>query len=151
MIWTDAQVLILEREWAKGADAPAIAVMVGLSRSAVRSKRMRLGLPARSGVIVAMSNSERGRAVSRRSKAPPKGSANLVKLGPLRGSTPRPWSMREFGECAFPVLGYGAGTLSCCLPVLQVGAAYCTGHLAILRGDPWPPEEVEGLSQWSDA
>jgi hypothetical protein len=54
------------------------------------------------------------------------------RLAPLIGSAPRPWPLRDVGECAFPVAGSGALTQSCCLPV-EPGEGYCRGHLVILR------------------
>lgn len=44
--------------------------------------------------------------------------------------SPRVWTSREFGECAFPVDGEGADTRSCCNPV-KVGS-YCEGHRAVV-------------------
>jgi hypothetical protein len=93
---------------------------------------------------VALSNRERGLAVCPRSSAAPLGVADPDRMAALSGSTPRPWPQRMIGECAFPVSGFGAQTWSCCLPV-EVGRPYCFGHLAILRGDAWPPVECENL------
>lgn len=39
------------------------------------------------------------------------------------------WSRREFGECAFPVDGYGSDTQVCALPASGV---YCPFHRAIM-------------------
>jgi hypothetical protein len=147
MIWTVDAIATLRDGWRKGLDAPELARLLGTSRAAVRSKRMRLGLPSRSDAVIALSNRERGLAVSSHSQAPPRGIANVLRMAPLSGSTPRPWAQRMLRECAFPVAGFGVGTLSCCLPVRKPGGAYCDGHVAILRGEPWPPVEPEDLQR----
>jgi hypothetical protein len=144
MEWTARKVRQLTDGWGQGLDAPELARILGTSRAAVRSKRMRLGLPSRTDAQVALSNRERGLAVCPRSSAAPLGVADPDRMAALSGSTPRPWPQRMIGECAFPVSGFGAQTWSCCLPV-EVGRPYCFGHLAILRGDAWPPVECENL------
>ena len=45
---------------------------------------------------------------------------------PTIALAPRHWETRRFSECAFPVGGEGAGTLSCCNPTR--GETYCTDH-----------------------
>lgn len=49
--------------------------------------------------------------------------------------SPRPWTERRFGECAYPVEGIGADTLSCCNPVLGE-KNYCTGHARLMFTTP---------------
>ena len=46
---------------------------------------------------------------------------------------PRPWLTRQRGECAFPLEGRGADTLSCCRPC---GArdTYCAEHRKRMKG-----------------
>lgn len=49
-------------------------------------------------------------------------------------ATARPWTSRRFGECAFPVAGLGAETVSCCGPT--DGGPYCAGHRAVMYQKP---------------
>lgn len=54
----------------------------------------------------------------------------------------RPWLQRAAGECAFPVAGEGAATLSCCQPVER--GEYCAGHRRKMfrAADPKEAREV---------
>lgn len=45
--------------------------------------------------------------------------------------SPRIWSERKFGECAYPVEGDGADVKSCCNAVRD-GSNYCPGHSKIM-------------------
>ena len=135
VVWTVAQVGLLAQAWRDGQRADEIAQMVGMSASAVRGKRLRLGLPPRSSqaALAAHSVAYRDRFAASAPLAPP--------LDPLPGSTPRPWIMRERGECAWPVRGFGEQTASCCLPICEKRAVYCPGHMALMRREPWPPAD----------
>lgn len=42
----------------------------------------------------------------------------------------KPWTERLFGECAFPILGDGADTVSCC--IRTGGKTYCSGHAKVM-------------------
>lgn len=55
---------------------------------------------------------------------------------------PRVWTSRKRGECAFPVGGSGADTLSCCNPTK--GATYCATHAAVMAGNM--PKSWAGFS-----
>lgn len=55
--------------------------------------------------------------------------------------SPRPWTERKFGECAFPVEGEGADTKSCCNEVYKEGQ-YCRGHFRVMF-TPAPKREVK--------
>jgi GcrA cell cycle regulator len=57
---------------------------------------------------------------------PPKVIDKEDAFNPLPGSTPKPWTEREFGECAWPVGGEGAETLSCCQKVSK--GSWCIDH-----------------------
>lgn len=50
---------------------------------------------------------------------------------------PRPWITRGAAECAFPVGGEGADTLSCCNPTGDIGTTYCRHHQRIM----WAPSQ----------
>ena len=59
----------------------------------------------------------------------------------------KPWTERRFGECAYPVGGTGADTVSCCnLAVASPrGPHYCAGHAGLMtmvatRG--WKTSEI---------
>jgi hypothetical protein len=163
--WTPDRIERLRVLWAEGLPRGAIAAALGLTRGMVAGKRHSLGLPPRTGearLAAEAANARRtaqlrghaGRMIN------PKAAPEWVKgMGawaePLAGSTPRPWEQRAFGECAFPVVGFGLETWSCCLPVWcsrrgEVGA-YCEGHRAILAGRPWPPVEPQGLGEASSS
>lgn len=45
-------------------------------------------------------------------------------------SVPRPWEIRKFGECAFP-LDRAGETYSCCEPV-KAERNYCKAHCAVM-------------------
>ena len=138
VVWTGEQTGLLTQAWTAGHASREIASMVGMTPSAVRCKRRRLGLPARSEASQEATERERGAAL-----AGPKGEPNPDQAPPpppLPGSMPRPWTQRMARECAWPVLGFGDETLSCCLPV-DGRAPYCCGHMALLRREPWPPED----------
>lgn len=128
MIWSDVQLETLERDWLAGETATVIGQKVGASASAVRSKRLKMGLPERTDEVVAELLAHRGR-YSGKGGGAPRAMAAADKLGPLPGSSPKVWTDRVDGrECPFPVGGAGADTLSCCLPVV---GRYCLGHTAI--------------------
>lgn len=55
-------------------------------------------------------------------------------------TTAKPWILREYGECAYPVAGTGADTFSCCQPVKD-GKPYCAGHWRIMHA-PKPAAEL---------
>jgi len=134
-VWTNEKIATLAEQWRLGAPASDIAALIGFSSSAVRGKRKRLGLPSRSPLALSAVFLERGTAlVGHRRPDKPCGFAPA----PLAGSTPRPWIQRGPRECAWPVAGQFGETWSCCLPA-EPGEAYCLGHLALKRGEPWPP------------
>jgi hypothetical protein len=140
-MWSRDDVAVLTADWADGLSSGEIGRKLGVSRCAVASKRRTLGLPPRTGLAQIEAEHANGRRNAPRKLSPgrPKGAALAERLGPLSGSTPRPWVLRMIGECCFPVAGSGADLLSCCLPTF--GGIYCLGHRAILAGRPWPPRE----------
>lgn len=48
----------------------------------------------------------------------------------LDASFAKPWTEREFGECAYPIAGEGAETVSCCAKT--GGQTYCAGHHKVM-------------------
>jgi GcrA cell cycle regulator len=147
--WNDDLVAQLRSLWATGLPRSQIAAQLGLTAGMVAGKRHSLGLPPRTGEARLAAEAANGRRSARLCGFVGRTLNPKFELeapaAPLAGSTPRPWEQRNFGECAFPVAGWGAETLSCCLPTLEVGP-YCEGHRAIVAGRPWPPVEPCGLS-----
>jgi hypothetical protein len=150
MRWTTNAVAMLEVGWKTGLSSGEIARQIGgdCTRGAVARKRGHHGLPARSGAFAQVAMRVNGRynahglrALPKTGDGQPQGIAEAVRLGALAGSTPRPWVLRLYGECCFPVDGEHADTLSCCLPVAREAGLYCAGHVAILAGHPWPPSD----------
>jgi hypothetical protein len=157
--WTDERVALLRSLWADGVAGGVIARKLGpgFTRGMVAGKRHSLGLTPRNAAAAKAAQARNGRrtailcgAVKRATpelaaaKAALAASLELMAK-PLAGSNPRPWELREPGQCAFPVFGWGAGTMSCCEPVER--GAYCFGHVEILAGRPWPPgDAVDGLA-----
>lgn len=163
--WTMERVALLRTLWADGVPGGVIAKQLGITRGMVAGKRHSLGLKPRDAAvqIAAMVANGRRTAVICGHVGKADAAVELAKatavaalesmLQPLHGSSPRPWEQRRRGECAFPVAGYGAGTLSCC-ELVEPGRPYCLGHLEFLAGRPWPPEDAApelAASQWADA
>lgn len=152
MAWNDELVSALKDLWAAGYAGSEIAAQLGITRGAVTGKRHSLGLPPRPPEFraKAMADNARRTALLRGHKgkaddalAAQKVVENLGRMAAmtaLRGSNPKPWKLRRPGECAYPVIGFGEQTMSCCEPILP-GRAYCLGHCERLAGRPWPPEE----------
>jgi hypothetical protein len=157
--WTPERVQVLTALWGDGIPAGVIGKRMGITRGMVAGKRHSLGLPAREleqqKAAMAVNGRRTALACGHVGKATPE--LELAKAAevevvlanwrPLRGSNPKPWQLRGFGECAFPVAGFGIETYSCCEAV-EPGRSYCFGHVEILAGRPFPPIEpaaVEGL------
>ncbi len=71
---------------------------------------------------------------------------NPLKALPSSGTdaiarAPRPWLSRRRHECAFPVAGEGATTLSCCNPCGRW--TYCEAHRGVMRGALAYPDRFE--------
>jgi hypothetical protein len=153
--WTDERVRLLRGLWADGVAGGVIARRLGpgFTRGMIAGKRHSLGLPPRNETAAKAAQARNGKRTALMcetpgSRATPELAARKAALAaalermvkPLAGSNPRPWELREAGQCAFPVLGWGAGTMSCCEPVH--GRGYCFGHCEILAGRSWPPEDA---------
>lgn len=68
---------------------------------------------------------------------------------PVDASHARPWVTRQFGECAFPVSGQGADTLSCCAKTPE-GATYCEAHRLIMINPVQPKRrDTNRLARWA--
>jgi GcrA cell cycle regulator len=140
--WTGRRVALLVDHYRAGLSAANSAALIGgVSKNAVVSKRRRLGLLATVGVGE--------RSADDTSKPRP---AVGVRLRPFRGppplpveplpemdgalppeADPRPLTARRFGECAWP-LGPAESpgdyrTLFCSAPTVA-GGGYCPTHVA---------------------
>lgn len=144
--WTPDRVDTLKRLWLDGLSYSQIARQLGgTSRNALIGKINRMGMsyratPADPQHVFRTARPRPPRPPKAALKAP-KAPAYIVlgrlhegkpatPLPPLREITlsvePRHWLTRKFGECAWPVSGEGAATLSCCAP--SSGATYCAAH-----------------------
>lgn len=168
-LWTDERAARAKELWIAGQSASQIARELGITRNAVIGKVHRLGLkrdiPQRSYPRVP-SSYRKGAAALAAAKAKTfvekerrvireKTIVNPLRLTPQPPAPPSPvidvtqardWRTRRFGECAFPVGGEGADTLSCCLPTKD-GATYCKGHRAIMYA---PSKANERLKRGAD-
>lgn len=165
-VWTGERVTLLRSLWADGVAAGVIAKQLGMTRGMVAGKRHSLGLTPRTlaqakaaqaanarrtAMICEAAGSRADPETVKRKAAAAQALERLVK--PLVGSNPKPWELREVGECAFPVAGYGGGTLSCCEPCDR-RRAYCFGHCEMLAGREWPPVDPSpelAASQYAEA
>lgn len=136
--WTQPEIYILITMWEEGAAASAIGKVLNRGRMAVCGKVHRLRAagypftrPVRDQAAEAEANRQRrapSPSVSRRPNAPPR--APVV----VDASLAKPWLERAFNECAYPIGGEGADTVSCCQP--SNGTGYCAGHRAIMFVKP---------------
>lgn len=60
----------------------------------------------------------------------------LPAASPIDASHAKPWIERAFGECAYPISGEGADTLSCCAPT---STTYCKAHRWVMFTKPQTP------------
>ena len=144
MQWTAQQRQVLTDGWRAGLSSTEIARRIGgeVNRNAVARQRMRLGLPSRRGPLQELAQRVNGsrsgtglRAIPNGGDGTPRAVARAARMGPLPGSNPRPWVLRLYGECCFPVAGEHADTLSCCEPVAAPAGLYCWRHKRILQAE----------------
>lgn len=143
--WSDESIAMLTKMWGQGISASQIAARLpGVSRCAVLGKARRLKLPPRERAVAY----ETSRLTNRRrlfvvgatvmEKAEPAPSTYVTQsaaFDPLPGTTPRPWTERESGQCTWPV---GEG-LSCCAAVHKKG--WCEAHFD-LGTQPMKPKQT---------
>lgn len=148
--WSEERLGRLSALWAQGLSAAKIAKELGegLTRNAVIGAlnrngmkrlvpdpivRERVGRPPKPR----NTNPLGGNGTYRRggAKKVTKPKLKAIEPEPVQiPNLPRPWITRKAFECAFPVGGEGADTLSCCNPC--PGARYCADHAAIMFGPP---------------
>lgn len=114
------------------------AKLMGLTQGAVAAKAKRMGWRFHSIQLKPKPPTPPKTAKPRRrgmSLAPMNGGGDPHREPPtpIKRDTvqcsPRHWESRVFGECAFPVSGNGADTLSCCNPT---SGTYCKAHQAVM-------------------
>jgi GcrA cell cycle regulator len=155
--WSEDQIAKLVKMWDLGASAASCAKQLGVTRNAVIGKihRLRNGGYAfnrqkMNPVQAALSRPPRKPRLPRErlnednamlarvraaakaakaAKAEPKKVRDIPEAVPviIDASFAKPWLERSFGECAYPIGGDGADTVSCCAPN-QLGSSYCAGH-----------------------
>ena len=148
-VWAAEQVAELVRMHHEGMPQRQIAEVLGVTRSAVSGRLIRMGLkrersgaPDRGKGWAGDGREEKQREYSREkareqramrrlsdSYAPkPARPREIVEfdLTPLAGSSPRPFTRRLSGECTWPVIADGAETHSCCLPIHR--GSFCEQH-----------------------
>lgn len=157
--WTDERVEVLKTKWAEGHSASQVARMLGgVTRNAVIGKVNRLGLSGRA-------EPSGPKRLPRTPKAPkPKRSSDTgraVRVTVLRpevvvppppavvdAAKAKPWTERVFGECAFPISGQGAGTLSCCHEANDRG--YCVAHWRLMTNEAQPSKrDTMRMARWA--
>lgn len=150
-VWTAEQVAKLTRMRAEGLTQVQIAEALGVTRSAVSGRLVRMGLKQEkrgppdqgkgwAGEARKAKAREYSRQKAREHRAfrrvsepcDPRPTASKPReivefdLKPLVGSSPRPYTRRLSGECTWPVIADGAETHSCCLPVHR--GSFCEQH-----------------------
>lgn len=161
--WTEERTAELVRLWDAGESATAISEQMGLAtRNVVIGKIHRLrkaGYPMSRAAQTREQIQENAKAqraaheirrrkleaagVKRRKGSSPETCAPFsaaVRTPPtppviIDVTFAKPWLERVFGECAYPVAGEGADTMSCCFKTVD-GARYCPGHHKVMFRKP---------------
>lgn len=138
--WTRERVALLRRHYAVGLSAAESAILLGVSKNAVISKRNRLGLQGavRSlGPKVSAKEQDQSPKI-RRAREPKFRRLPLPDMDlPLPpGAAPKALAFHKRGECVWPLGGAEAPgdwrTLFCRAPA-TIGRRYCTAHLQRAR------------------
>lgn len=153
--WTPDEIDYLTVHWDAGESGGSIAKNLKRSRSAILGKIHRLRQcghvftrgPDTKIARLANGGGKRTRQPTHPPRAPPRApriNAALPPPTPVDLSHARPWIARAAGQCACPVGGEGADTLSCCAPSGE--EIYCPAHRAILQVAP--KESAGRLEKW---
>lgn len=144
--WTKENTETLVRMRAEGHSAAEIARTVGTTRHAVLGKAWRMGLanPAKNAEMRSLVNKHAAKSLAHQKlKALKPEKPIIVRRDPPRPPTykpkevsavdesrMRPWTERQFGQCAFPVVR-GEVTYSCCADV-EGHKSYCPEHRRVM-------------------
>lgn len=149
--WTPDNTETLVRMRAEGHSAAEIARTVGTTRHAVLGRAWRMGLanPVRARENLGLTSKASAKALTHqkpKAPKPPKPKVEkpiLVRREPphpptykpkevrvVDESLMRPWTERQFGQCAFPVVR-GETTFSCCADTAG-HRAYCPEHRQVM-------------------
>jgi len=149
--WNDERAGLLTKLWGNGLSCSQIAKQIGgISRCAVIGKAHRMGLPRRTRAVTEINQKIKRAGAEPRLTAPKFSDKPLPKdRPPPARAIPRPWLTRRFGECAAPVGGEGADTLSCCTPCGVEN--YCQEHRAIFYTKPATKAQIAKAKRASEA
>lgn len=169
--WTDARLEQFRKLFDEGLSFRKIAQQLGggLTRNSTIGKAYRLGwtrdLPSPTFRIRNGQADDNHAGTRKRSPRKPKPRHNnLAGVNAVRkakaapGDAPvtfapavvdatlaKPWLERAFNECAYPLIGEGADTFSCCNPT--GGHTYCAAHRRVMFNPS--PEPIERLAKWA--
>jgi hypothetical protein len=125
--WSVADAKRLTQMWNAGEPIATMIAELGRTRKGIYGKVDLLGLPRRK------------RVSAQNADSPPRPGDELERSAgryitpAIDIATARPWTTRQFGECAAPVSGEGHDTRSCCQPVLSDKTSWCAGHYALFH------------------
>ena len=129
-VWSDEVIATLTRMSEGGYSPAEIARTIGKTRKAVIGKIWRLGLadPARAAASRSLVGKVSAKAIKpiRQDTV----SEELKEVRVVDESLMRPWTERQFGQCAFPIVR-GEVTYSCCADV-KGHKSYCPEHQRIM-------------------
>ena len=141
MGWSDENTALAARLWTEGKSAVDIGKILGVTRKAVIGKMHRMG--AEHGKPAALAKVAPPRIVRQPNerKAHDEKRVNVIKF-PVKEvrvvgePLMRPWTEREFGKCAFPIVD-GDVTYSCCAGT-EGHRSYCPKHQRIMYKNTEP-------------
>lgn len=141
--WSDLQTTTMTRMWDAGHSGTEISDAVGKPRNAVLGKIYRMydaGFPftrerMKNADRIASRRTVKQQPTGARKRSKKRAEVHIARAAALAEPyvevAAKPWTERAFGECAFPVGGQGADTLSCCAKTPEK-ATYCLRHQAIM-------------------
>lgn len=153
--WTPEEDRLAKEMAEQGRSASEIGKVLGRSRNAILGRFHRLGVKGKGerAEVQYAAAKRRAAAKPKRLVVEPKRLVVVPKAEPAPSPPAvfniadyphnRPWLERRFGECAFPVTGAGADTVSCCARTEDRGAdIYCAQHREVMYV-PKPPRRKQ--------
>lgn len=151
-LWTPEMTDRMIALWRGGSSYSEVAIALGrgITRNTICGRLTRMGLMRRDAAAVRVRVVRKAVPKAQSRVTNPLGGEGIIRMkaraereatlaapqlsddGSVACIAPRHWMERRFGECAFPVSGLGADTLSCCnrAVVTHRGPHYCAGHAA---------------------